>query len=691
MEFRILGPVQAEHEQRLLPLGGTRQRAVLAALLLDAGRVVGIDKLTSAVWGDRPPATVRAQIQICVSALRRLGLPIESTHTGYLLAVDPDDIDAVRFETLVSEARAATSSSGWYSSEAVEALRTALALWRGPALDGLPGLAAEATWLDESRLVATGDLIDAEIQHGRHVHLVGELSALVREHPLQERFHAQLMLVLYRSSRQADALQAYRGLQRMMRQELGLEPGPELQSLERRILARDPSLDQPAKPVQPVTAERHQAVLTNLVDDMTDQPTDVSFWLPPDSTVFTGRVEEIDEISELLLAPRAKAASVVVLTGLAGVGKTALAVRVAHWQRHAFPDGTLFVDVARSTGRPVSAQDCVVQLLRQLGTRPEDLPAGPQDRLSLYIQRTGSCRALLIFDDVDDERLVRSLLPRDPRCAVLITSRRRLTALEGARLKEVDVLATNTAVEMLAEIAGQERVGQDIPAAERIAVYCDGLPFALRIAASRLQAKPHWPVSRLARRLADERTRLDELQHADLDLRDVLDSSYTALSPRLRRAFRLLGLLATPYFPIWFPVVLLAESEDEAEDLVESLLDDRLLTVAVHDRSKEIRYSFPCLVRLYARERAVAEDPEAEREAALERVRATCVRLTDLCGFLQDTRRARSDMDEDALAPLDPATAADLLADPGRWLADHQDLLDAAMAADSSGSTAARP
>ncbi|MCF6474912.1 AfsR/SARP family transcriptional regulator, partial [Nonomuraea sp. MG754425] len=265
MEFRVLGALEVGADGRLLDLGGSRQQIVLAVLVLNANHSVSQDRLVEAIYDEDPPATSRAQVQICISGLRRLfaahGHPemIVTTRQGYMLRVPADAIDLRRFESLVGRARKARDDGR--HREAVQHYRDALSLWRGPAFEGIESRSVQALagWAAEQRITANEDCIQRELELGRHQELVGELTRLVREHSLREGFAAQLMTALYRSGRQAEALRVYREARRVMIEELGIEPNERLQQLEAAILTSDESLDPPAPPVE-VPAEPRVAV-----------------------------------------------------------------------------------------------------------------------------------------------------------------------------------------------------------------------------------------------------------------------------------------------------------------------------------------------------------------------------------------------------------------------------------------------
>jgi DNA-binding SARP family transcriptional activator/tetratricopeptide (TPR) repeat protein len=608
MQVRLLGPVELWDGAASVPVG-PRARAVLAALALDAGRVRSVDRLIEAVWGEaeHAPTTAVAQIQACVSALRRAwrvadpgGEPardvIVTVPPGYVLRTG--EVDLLEFERRIEAAR------GLDPARAAEELRAALALWRGPALGGLPGLAAEAARLEERRLTAIEERIDADLTLGRAGDLIPEVVSLVAAHPLRERFRGQLMRALHAAGRRSEALDAYQDARDTMVGELGLEPGPDLRRLQQSILADEAG--PPAAPAGPSP-------------------------LPPDIADFTGRTKQVAEIAGALTwrSEPYGAVPIIAVSGRGGVGKTTLAVHVAHRLHREFPDGRLYVELHGSEANPADPADVLGRLLRRLGVDGAAIPADPDERADLYRSRLDGRRSLVVLDNAADERQVRPLLPGSPLCAVIVTSRRRLTGLAGATRVELDAFEPEQAAELLTRVAGAERVGAEPQAADRVAALCDRLPLALRIAAARLAAKPHWTLERLARRLADERRRLDELVHADLEIRGSLALGHRGLSAGAQRAFRLLGMLEAADFAAWTAAALVDVPMPEGEDLVEELVDARLLEVAGRDATDQPRYRFHDLLRVYARERAVAEEPPAERTAALGRALSAWLALVD--------------------------------------------------------------
>jgi DNA-binding SARP family transcriptional activator/predicted negative regulator of RcsB-dependent stress response len=647
MQVRLLGPVELWDGAASVPIG-PRARAVLAALALDAGRVRSVDRLIEAVWGDRAPTTATAQIQACVSALRRAlrvadpdGEPVRdvivTVPPGYLLRTD--QVDLLEFERRIEHAR------GLEPARASDELRAALALWRGPALGGLPGLAAEAARLEERRMTALEERIDADLALGRAGDLIPELVSLVAAHPLRERVRGQLMRALHRAGRRSEALSAYQEARDTMVGELGLEPGPDLRRIQQAILA-----DEASGPGEPVPLAGPSP-------------------LPPDIADFTGRAKQIAEIaSALTWRPEPYAAvPIIAISGRGGVGKTTLAVHVAHRLREEFPDGRLYVGLHGTDASPADPGDVLGRLLRSLGVDGAAVPAEPDERADLYRARLDGRRVLIVLDNAADERQVRPLLPGSPLCGVLVTSRRRLTGLAGATRIELDAFDAAQAAELLTRVAGIERVAAEPEAADRVAALCDRLPLALRIAAARLAAKPHWTLERLARRLADERRRLDELVHADLEVRGSLALGHRGLSAGAQRAFRLLGLLDVADFAAWTAAALVDLPMQEGEDLVEELVDARLLEVAGRDATDQPRYRFHDLLRVYARERALAEEIPAARKAALGRAVAGWLALADEAERrLPNCYYAPLTGDAPRMA-LDPETTDVLLRDPLAW------------------------
>jgi DNA-binding SARP family transcriptional activator len=637
--FRILGPLQVSVGDEECPIPPGRQHVVLAVLLLEANRVVSIDHLIDAIWDDDPPATARTQVQICVSRLRNRLVeagcePIVTRQPGYLMPVRPGQLDAQRFTTLAAEAD--RLARGGRVVEAADVLARAVGLWRGPALSGLNShiLRAKATELDERRLAAVESHVDLQLRLGRHHALVGELSTLVSEHPLRERLRGQLMLALYRSGRQAEALETYRRGRVLMIDQLGLEPGEELRRLESAMLAGDPALqvtEQPADRANPRADPTADAAEPPAEPPARAEPEILApFQLPTDIADFTGRAGLIDELERLLVDADGPATRVVVLAGKAGVGKSALAVHVAHRLGDgSFPDGQLYCDLGASRTEPTGAADVLGRFLRALGMPGEAIPERLDERAEMYRQLLARRRILVLLDDAVAESQVRPLLPGGGGSVVVVTSRARLTGLAGARVCDVDVFDADEAVGMLARVVGAQRVDREPAAADALIRLVGRLPLALRIVAARLGARPHWSLAWMLERLSDERRRLDELAHGELMVRASLALTYDGLEPDARRLLALLGVLDGGSFPNWVAAALLDADYLDAADLLEVLVDAQMVEVAAVDIAGGPRYKLHGLIRLFAREQLERHEPEAERVAAIARMAGGWQALTD--------------------------------------------------------------
>ncbi len=612
MEFRILGPLEVAVGSERLELGGPRQQIVVATLLLSANSVVTVGRLEEAIYGEDLPPTSRSQAQISISSLRRLfashgrAATISTRAYGYVLEVGAGLLDCQRFGELTTAARAARDAK--QRERAVASYREALRLWRGPALDGINSqlLQAAAVRLDEQRTAANEDRLTLELDLGRHQELVGELTELVEEFPLRERFRGQLMLALYRCGRTAEALQVYRQARRTMLDELGIEPSGQLQRLEHAILISDPGLDPPAEPIRIQPVRRQMPSL-----------------LPADIADFTGRTDQVKQIQQQVThAAREEtrlAVPVVVIVGQGGIGKTSLAVHASHGVAGHFPDGQLFADLHGGAAHPVGPMKVLERFLRALGVPGPQIPDNLDERAEVYRNLLADRKVLLVLDDAAGESQVSPLLPGGGAAAVIITSRSRLAGLSGATRIEVNVLDAGQSLDMLARIAGSVRVQAQAAAAAAVAGHCGHLPLALRIAGARLAARPHWSIQQLADRLAEETRRLDELRHDDLGVRASISLTYEHASEQARRLFRRLVLLNQPVFPGWMSAALLDQPPTDAEDLLDELVSAQLVETTGPGSGVHSHYRFHDLIRVFARERLAAEEPAAEQTAALER------------------------------------------------------------------------
>ncbi|GAU67481.1 putative AfsR family transcriptional regulator [Streptomyces sp. NBRC 110611] len=608
LRFTVLGPVRAWRGATPLAAGSPQQRALLAALLLRGGRTATAAELVDALWGDTPPHAALAALRTYASRLRKaLGPDAEvlvSEAGGY--AIRPTegslDLDHDHAEQYVAEAEKAKAAGD--RGRARELLDTALALWDGEPLAGLPGPYAETqrTRLEEWWLSLTESRLELDLEAGCHADAVSELTALTAAHPLAERLRELLMLALYRSGRQAEALAVYADTRRLLADELGVDPCASLSELHQRILQADPELDAPAvagldaDPADPVVPRPQQ--------------------LPATVADFTGRAAFVAELGDQLATAEGSVMAVSALTGIGGVGKTTLAVHVAHAARDHFPDGQLYVDLQGAGHNPSEPVAVLGAFLRALGTPDASIPEGLAERSALYRSTLAGRRVLALLDNARDAAQVRPLLPGTEGCAALITSRARMIDLAGAHLIDLDVMSPEEALALFTRIVGEERVTSERQAAMAVVGACGFLPLAIRIAASRLAARRTWTVSTLARKLADERRRLDELRAGDLAVKATFELGYKQLEPAQARAFRLLGLADGPDISLAAAAAVIDMDIEETEELLESLVDTSLLESAAPGR-----YRYHDLVRLYARACAERDEhPPSERDAALSRL-----------------------------------------------------------------------
>ncbi len=547
--FRVLGPVRVERAGEPVPVGSPQRQAVLSLLLLSTDQVITLDRLTAALWGEDPPESSRVQLQSAVSHLRlvlgegeRAKAPIETHSSGYRLRLAPGQVDTELFHQDVAAARRLLAEADFEAAGTL--LRTALARWEGPAFEGIDcgAVRAAAAGLADARLGALEDRIETDLALGRHYEAIPELRALIDEHPERERFRGQLMMAYARDGRLVEALDVFRETRARLVADLGVEPSTQLQQLYRAILSG-------------VTVPQQAGSLAA-------RPYVVARQLPPDVPDLIGRRPELTEASRLIAAGRTRLA----FTGPGGVGKTALVVGLAHRLRPKYPDGQLFVRLRGATGSPLAARDVLAQFLHALGVPPGGVPADQDERAALYRDLLSTRRVLVVLDDAADDTQVRPLLPAEPRCTVLITSRRRSPGLEGVTTTPLGVLAPDAGLELLGELAGADRIAAEPVAAAAVVRHCGGLPLAIRIAGTRLRSRPNWTMTDLAGRLGVNRDRLDWLRLGDVGVRASLMDTYAALPDTQQRLLRGLGLLRPTEFPGWVAGALLDAEADQALD-----------------------------------------------------------------------------------------------------------------------------
>ncbi len=601
MRFRVLGPLEARDGLgEPVRLGSPKLRAVLGVLLVSANRPLSASRLVDAVWPDRPPPSAVGALRTYVSTLRReLHLSgvrpprLVTDAAGYRMDVTAADLDLLAFEELATRGERALRDGSPLA--ATEQLRRGLALWRGRPLEDVAVDAdpdGRLVVAEERRLAASETLVEARLALGQHAELAAELRALVEDNPMRERLWQHWMLALYRAGRQAEALAAYRRLRDRLARELGTEPARAVRDLHERILAADPVLDLPGQP-SPGTRSV------------------VPRQLPPDVATFVGRTAELTELTALLRRDLDdRVPQVGAIDGVAGIGKSALAVHAAHLVAERFPDGQLYADL--SDGTPIGVLGWFLRAL--------DVPdAGRYDLAEAagrFRAETATRRLLVVLDNATDEAQVRPLLPGGPGCAVLVTSRRVLATLDGARHLHLRPLAARDSLTLLGELAGPGRVGADPAAARRLVALCGRLPLAVRIAGARLAARPAWPVRTLTARLADTRRRLDELRAGDLDVRASLLVGHRSLAGgstaerTAAAAFGLLGLPDAADLSAPFAERLLGATD--AGPVLELLVDAQLL-----ESRAPGRYRLHDLLRLLARELAATSWSPDELAAAL--------------------------------------------------------------------------
>lgn len=566
LRFTVLGPVRAWRGATPLAAGSPQQRALLAALLLRGGRTATASELVDALWGDEPPHAALAALRTYASRIRKaLGADADtlvSESGGYAIRpVDhqPLDLDMDHAEQYAADAEKARAAGD--RCRARDLLDSALALWDGEPLANLAGPYAEnqRTRLVEWRLSLMETRLELDLELGCHAEAVSELTALTASHPLRERLRELLMLALYRSGRQAEALAVYADTRRLLADELGVDPCASLSDLQQRILRADTELDAPIMP--PEARDPAEPVFVRPQQ------------LPATVADFTGRAAFVRELSEQLATAEGSVMAVSALTGIGGVGKTTLAVHVAHAAHTHFPDGQLYVDLQGAGHSPSDPEAVLGAFLRALGTPDASIPNGVEERAALYRSALAGRRVLALLDNARDAAQVRPLLPGTDGCAALITSRVRMIDLAGAHLVDLDVMSPDEAFTLFTLIVGEERVNAEREASMDVVGACGFLPLAIRIAASRLAARRTWTVSVLARKLADERRRLDELRAGDLAVNSSFELGYKQLEPRQARAFRLLGLADGPDISLAAAAALLDMDTDSAEALLESLVD----------------------------------------------------------------------------------------------------------------------
>ncbi|WP_098007612.1 BTAD domain-containing putative transcriptional regulator [Streptomyces sp. sk226] len=722
MEFRLLGTVAVETYTGPLPLGPAKRRSLLAALLLSANTPVSVGRLTDSLWDDTPPSQARGVIQGHVSRLRALlvgadaeayGVELATLGDAYVLRAPETLVDAQRFEELLMLAREQRSPG-----DTVLMLKEALSLWQGPALSGAfagPPLKAAAHSLEESRLATVELLARTYGTLGEHHRAAALLSAETAAHPLRESLAAELMLALYRAGRQSEALDRFHRTRRLLADELGIDPGPKLADAYTLILRGDPGppaaapaarAKVPSRPAAPAAApstaspastgadtapvagpppaagdtagappavRRSPSSAPVAVHPADPLPVDL---LPRAPRGFQGRTAELAALTRAA----AGESPVCLVTGPAGVGKTALALQWAHRNEALFPDGRLFADLRgfSEAGEPALI-DVLREFLLALGVPPRRVPESAPAAAALFRSLTGRRRLLVVLDNARDSATVRALLPGGTDCVTLVTSRHRLEGLiasDAARPVPLDTLEADGGTALLAGVLGEERVLAEPVAARRLAELCGGLPLALRVTAARLAGRPQWTLAALADELADERGRLAFLDVDDTGVAAALRLTVQHLPPDAVHQFARLGHHPGGHVDPYAAAALAGTDPVAAAAALERLAAAHLVSETAPGR-----WILHDLVRLYAR----GLDPAAAREAlvgVLDHGIATALAAADTaepggepCFVLPDGFRR-------------PAAVRDFAdrAEAMRWLsAERENLALAAQAARDAG------
>jgi DNA-binding SARP family transcriptional activator/tetratricopeptide (TPR) repeat protein len=649
----LLGPVDVLVDGSPAGISQPGLRILLAMLALSANKVVPVGALIDALWQEDASRQREKNLHVQVHLLRRRLAELEpgrgtsrvvTAPPGYMLCLSDGELDAQVFATLARQGR--LLSQDGKAVAAADQFGRALRLWRGPALgdvaDAGPRLAADAAGLEEQRLAVVEDHADAELAAGHHADVACQLPGLIAQSPLRERLRGQFMLALYRCGRQADALAAYQQAREVLSEELGLDPGPQLRALQQQILAADPRLDLPPAPAKAGSGLTPAGLPGPAADDWpaeaqppgepdiaasdpgsTPAAPVMPRQLPADVRHFAGRDTELLELDGLLNEAAATAAAkVIVITGTAGVGKTALALHWAHGAASRFPDGQLHINLRgyHPSGVPVAPEEAIRVLLNGLGVPRAHIPDTPQAQAGLYRSLLADRRMLIVLDNARDPEQVRPLLPGGSNSLALVTSRSSLSGLiadAGAYPVPLGLLAERDAAALLAARLGPARTASEPAAVRQIIRLCARLPLALAITAARAAAQPALPLSALADELADEQDRLDALDTGEqaTSARPVFSWSYRQLTQPAARMFRLLGSHPGPDISLAAAGSLSGVPRPLARRILNELAAASLLTE--HSAG---RYVLHDLLHAYAAELPPDPDGADERGPARERV-----------------------------------------------------------------------
>jgi DNA-binding SARP family transcriptional activator/tetratricopeptide (TPR) repeat protein len=661
MEFRALGPIELWSAGQPQDLGPARARCILAMLLLAPRTIVPADTLIDRLWDTQPPPKARESLSVYIARLRGSlrqavgdGVQLVGRARGYMLDVDSEAVDVHQFRRLRRQANALAASGD--HEQAVVLLRQADGLWRGQALAGIGGdwVARMRDGLEEERRAAILERVGCELELGRHADLVGELHHLLAQYPLDETFVVHQMTALYRSGRPTDALSLYRETRGRLVDEQGTEPGPVLSELHQRILGRDPELA-----VGPSGRRSGGAA-----------PPDT---LPPETAEFVGREKEL----ELLTGEHDGSPQIVVIVGLPGVGKTALAVRAARMVSEQYPDGTFYLDLhSHDPANPaLDPAEALGRLLQMLSVPATQIPDPIDERAALWRADLSRRRAVVVLDDVAGHDQIRPLLPTGGRSLILITTPRRLPDSDGTRTLALDALPVDQAVTLFRQTAGEGDVEDTDQVAAAVGL-CGRLPLAIQLAAGRI-AQDSPGLDRLIEELSQSPAWLGSPGAASPEVIAAFDLSYRALEPDHQRFFRRLGISPCACLSLPAAAALGGCTLAEAEKALTTLLDGHLLARAPHGQ-----FRFHDLIRGYAAVRAARDDPEAEHRQAVGRLLDYYLHTADRADRVLHPFRHRTPV------PVTQPPAADLALgspeDAARWLESQwRNILEAARYAGS--------
>jgi DNA-binding SARP family transcriptional activator len=660
--FRVLGQLRVAGPNGTVDLKSVRQRTILASLILNANHLVPTEVLIDAVWPEAPPNTARDQIYTCISQLRRTlaaaGLEdrIVTRFPGYVLEVRKGELDLDTFE---QQAGACLTASGAaMTRETVTMMRHALSLFSGdPFADVDSQAIRRATQpILERKMALAERCVETELEHNLFAEALTDLAGLIAENPLQERLRAMQITALHRAGRQADALAAYQETRSEIIEQLGVEPSAELHDAYMKVLADEADFCRSVSVAQPRAIPRQ---------------------LPPDLLRFHVRTRQLGQVREQMLAwTAAGRGGLVAISGRVGVGKTTFARLIARELSGSYDDGQLYAELSEDEARPVSTAHVLGSFLLALGVDKASIPVSVDERARLYQDLVADRRLLVLLDGAASEEQVLRLLPRSTTSLVIVTSRSRLGGLLGALHTHLDLPDTETGVKILEMMIGRERVAAEPVQAHALVRQCGRLPYALQIAATRLNSRPHWTLARLTERLTDPDQRLDELSHHDSGVRDKIMESYNALGSMAQSLFDRLALCPTPSFPEWICAPLLGCDPDDALEQLETLADAQLVEVSRDPVG--CRYHMDDLVTLVARERTALHEPD-ERDTALRHLLATCLYLIDEVNHSDVSEVVGPDGESVVRRLLPRRWVRRHIPDPLSWVNRELPLLEAAM------------